>query len=173
MEYRFDIPLGGLKRDFPEQLLETSYSRDLDSIWPINGKLRRMPGRVKLVTNALDSTSVVGMGNLSKDDGSNYLVACSQEKAYKYNASSGAFDSIHSGSDFTGGRADLFDYTNFFDSGGTNEILVITNGIDEVKKWTGSGNIDALDGSPAKCKYLEVFKEYLFQGYTIECCKLH
>jgi hypothetical protein len=168
MEYPFDIPLGGLKRDFPEQLLETSYSSDLDGVWPINGKLRRMPGKVKLVSNALDSTSVQGMANFSKDDGSNNLIACTQEKIYKHNAGSGTFDSIHSGSDFTGGRANLFDYAPFYDSGSTNEILVITNGVDEIKKWTGSGNIDTLGGSPAKCKYLEVFKDYLFQGYTVE-----
>lgn len=168
MEYPFNIPLGGLKKDIPEQLLGSQYSKDLDSVWPINGKLRRMPGRVKLVSNPLDSTACVGIGNFTKDDGTNKLVACSQEKAYEYNAGSGAFDSIHSGSDFTGGAADYFDYASFWDSGSTNEIMVITNGVDELKKWTGSGNIDTLAGSPAKCKYLEVFKDYLFQGYTIE-----
>jgi hypothetical protein len=55
----------------------------------------------------------------------------------------------------------------FFDSSGA-EILVIGNGIDENRKWTGTGNISTLLGTPPKTKYFEVYKNYLFNLYTTE-----
>lgn len=156
-------PLGGLKLDFPSQLLSREYSPSLNGVWPFNGRLRRIPGKQQLSSVAMDTSGgVMGMVLWKKDDGSSYFVACSQDKAYQYNATSGLFDSIHTGSDFSGGDADLFDFVPNFDSAGS-EIIVITNGVDNIKKWTGTGRIADLGGSPDKAKYLENYENYLIK----------
>ena len=166
-ELNYDIPpLGGLKRDLPSQLLERHYSPSLNAVWPFNGRIRRMPGKKQLSSVALDTSGgVQGMYMLELDDGSAAFVACSREKAYQYNAVSGIFDSLHTSSDsgFTGGEADLFDFAPFFDSAGT-EILVLTNGVDSIKKWLGTGYIEDLGGTPDKCKYLEPYQNYLMKA---------
>jgi hypothetical protein len=161
----YDLPpLGGLKKDIPAHLLQREASHSLNGVWPFNGKIRRIPGKGQLSTVALDTSGgVMEMKLFELYDGSEYLVACTQDKSYKYNAASGTFDSIHTGSNFSGGDSAFFDMAPFFDSAGA-EILVITNGVDELKKWTGTGTIAALGGSPDKCKYLEVYQNYLFRA---------
>jgi len=156
-------PLGGLKQDLPSHLLDRHFSPSLNGMWPIKGKIRRIPGKNRLVDTALDASGgVMGIYQWNLDNGTSYLVAVTQDKTYYFNA--GAFTEIQpTAGDFTGGNADLFDMIPFFDSAGA-DILVITNGVDNIKKWTGTGDIADLGGSPAKCKYLEVYKNYLFKA---------
>lgn len=42
-----------------------------------------------------------------------------------------------------------------------NRILTYTNGVDAIRKWTGSGNDADLGGTPPKCKFLLYFSSYL------------
>lgn len=41
------------------------------------------------------------------------------------------------------------------------QILVITNGVDVMHKWTGSGNTSALGGTPPKAKFVQEYQTYL------------
>ena len=43
----------------------------------------------------------------------------------------------------------------------TKRTLCITNGIDNIRKWTGSGNTSDLGGSPPVAKFIEEYKTYL------------
>jgi hypothetical protein len=43
-------------------------------------------------------------------------------------------------------------------------ILCVTNGIDNVRKWTGSGNTADLGGSPPVAKFIQEYKTYLVCG---------
>lgn len=153
-------PLGGLKKDLPSHLVPRHFAPSANGLWSINGKIRRIPGKKRLVDTALDSSGgVMGLYQWDLDNGTSYFVAITQDKTFYFNA--GSFTDIQPAADFTGGNADLFDLIPFFDSSG-NDILVITNGVDSIMKWTGTGDIAALGGSPTKAKYLEVYKNYLF-----------
>lgn len=155
-------PLGGLKLDIPAHMLQRESSASLNGVWPFNGRIRRIPGKDQLSTVALDTSGgVMGLHLFELYDGSKTVVACTQDKAYKYNGASGTFDSIHTGSDFSGGETAFFDMAPYFDSAGA-EILVMSNGVDSIKKWTGTGTIADLGGTPTKAKYLEVYQNYLF-----------
>ena len=40
-------------------------------------------------------------------------------------------------------------------------ILCVTNGINDIRKWTGTGNTAVLGGSPPKAKFIQEYKTYL------------
>jgi hypothetical protein len=162
MRLQYPIPpLGGLKTDLPSHLLDRHFSPSLNGVWFMNGKIRRIPGKLRLVDDALDSSGgVMGLYHWVRDSGNAILFAVTQDRAYYYTGT--VFTEIQpADGDFTGGSADLFDIVPSFDASG-NEILVITNGVDPIRKWTGTGDIAVLAGSPTKAKYLEVYKNYLF-----------
>jgi hypothetical protein len=186
-------PLGGLKKDLPSQLLQRHYSPDLNAVWHLNGKIRRMPGLAKFAS-ILDSGGVQGIHQFELDNDQDPIVAATRTTVYKIESTGQQFvtvdtgdritvgpdddyvtvgedtlgwASIHDSSAFTGGAGDFVEMVPFFDSSGA-EILVIGNGIDENRKWTGTGNISTLAGSPPKTKYFEVYKNYLFNLYTTE-----
>lgn len=186
-------PLGGLKKDLPSQLLQRHYSPDLNAMWHLKGKIRRMPGLTKFAS-IMDSSGVQGIFQFELDNGQDAIVASTRTTVYKISETgvqyvtvndgdritvgpdddyvtvgegSLGWTSIHDSSAFTGGQADFVDMISFFDSSGA-EIAIIGNGIDENRKWTGTGNISTLLGSPPKTKYFEVYKHYLFNLYTVE-----
>jgi len=45
-------------------------------------------------------------------------------------------------------------------------ILCITNGVDVIQKYTGTGTCSALGGTPPKAKYMMEFDEYLLLAYV-------
>ena len=160
-------PLGGLKQDLPAQLLPRHFTPDASGVWPVDGRIRRIFGKQKFSTTQLAGGAVMLLQQFWKEDSSNALVAVSQDKAYKYNSSTGAFDSIQDGTDFTGSANDHFSAEAFLDNAAA-EILVITNYLDAMRKWTASGAISALGGTPPKAKFLCRYANYLIAGFTNE-----
>lgn len=49
-----------------------------------------------------------------------------------------------------------------------NRVMVYTNGVDAIRKYTGTGNDANLGGTPPKCRYLIDFKGYLVLAYVID-----
>jgi hypothetical protein len=160
-------PLGGLKQNLPPQLLQRHFSPDLSGLWPKDGRIRRIPGKQKFSATQLAGGAVKLLKQFWKENSDNYLVGISQDKAYKYNTATSAFDSIQDGTDFTGTANDHFSAEAFLDDAAA-EIFVITNYKDEMRKWTGAGAIAALDGAPPKAKFLCRYANYLMAGFTNE-----
>jgi len=102
-----------------------------------------------------------------KEDGNSWLIGISQDKAYKYNTGTKAYDSIQDGTDFTGTANNPFSTASFFDAS-SDEIFIITNYKDAIRKWTGAGAIADLGGTPPKAKYLNVYANFLMLGFTEE-----
>ena len=186
-------PLGGLKKDLPSQLLQRHFSPDLNAVWHTNGIIRRMPG-LERFAGQVDESGVQGIFQFEMDSGEDVILASTQEKVYKIEATGKQYvtvgtgdritvgpdddyvtvgegtlgwTSIHDSTDFTGSAGDWVDMISFFDSSGA-EIAIIGNGVDDNRKWTGTGNISSLLGSPPKTKYFTVYKNYLFNLYTVE-----
>ena len=103
-----------------------------------------------------DETQIMGYGTLTLDDGSSYMVRASKDEIEKYNSATSDWVSI-ADANLTGGNDDLVEFTTVTESG----FLIITNGVDKVRKWTGSGNNSALSGDPPKAKYCEYLSPYL------------
>ncbi|MBI4397415.1 MAG: hypothetical protein HY548_09985 [Elusimicrobia bacterium] len=63
----------------------------------------------------------------------------------------------------TGTTQDRFDFAYPLLSGA--KIMTMTNGIDAIRKYTGTGNTAALGGSPPLAKYMVAFGDYLVLAY--------
>lgn len=160
-------PLGGLKQDLPPQLLQRHFSPSLSGVWPVDGRIRRIPGKQKHSTTQLAGGAVMCLRQFYKEDSNSWLVGISQDKAYKYNTGTKAYDSIQDGTDFTGTANDPFSTASFFDAS-SDEILIITNYKDTIRKWSGAGAIAELGGTPPKAKCLNVYANFLMLGFTEE-----
>lgn len=123
-------------------------------------ELRKRPGKTKYGTVAISGGQIMGLGKLELNNGSTFLVRTSKTKIEKYNTGTSAWDSI-SIVDFSGGNDDLFFFTNASENG----LLIITNGVNVIRKWTGSGNTAALGGSPPKAKYCTYLSPYLLLAH--------
>ncbi len=91
-------------------------------------------------------------------DGVKYNIRVGLDKVERYNATSSAWVDI-TGTDLTGDSDNLVDSAVPLLSG--NTILVISNGVDVLRKWTGTGNTAALGGTPPVAKFIQEYKTYL------------
>lgn len=124
------------------------------------GELRKRPGKTVLNEIVADSTQIMGLGKLELPS-SKRLVRASKAKLEVLNTSADTWDSI-ANTAFSGGDDDFFDFTDATESG----LLIITNGVDKIRKWTGSGNAALLGGTPPFAKYCTYLSPYVLIGYT-------
>lgn len=66
----------------------------------------------------------------------------------------------------TGTPADLFDFC--FPLIGGDKHLVYTNGVDDIRKWSGTGDDEVLGGTPPLAKFMTSYNDYVLLAYTIE-----
>lgn len=126
-------------------------------------ELAKKPGKTKYGSIAIsDATQIMGLGKLETNTGLKYLYRVSKAKLEKYNTTTGAWDDVGGGSDFSGGDDDFFSFAVCSE----NKYIAVTNYINVIRKHTGSGNTTALGGSPPKCKFMEYLSPYLLLAYT-------
>lgn len=94
--------------------------------------------------------------------GVGYNVRVGPTKVEKYNTGTLVWDDI-SGSALTAANTDPVDFAMPLLSG--QRILCITNNIDAIRKYTGTGNTSDLGGTPPTCKYMSEYKDYLVLAY--------
>lgn len=124
------------------------------------GLLRKRPGKTQQGAQTPDSDQVTGYGVLETSDGSKYLLRSSKRKI-QYLTGAGAWSTISIIS-YTGGDSDFFDFANVSES----NLIISTNYVNAMYKWTGSGNQVLLGGSPPKAKYLTYLSPYVLAAYT-------
>ncbi|RLC88228.1 MAG: hypothetical protein DRJ03_03525 [Chloroflexi bacterium] len=91
-------------------------------------------------------------------EGTKYNVRIGRDNIENYNSGTSSWDDI-TGSALTGSTNDLVDTAVPLLSG--KRILCITNGIDAIRKWTGTGNTAALGGTPPVAKFIQEYQTYL------------
>lgn len=128
---------GVIKIYAPDQIPDYSF-QDVLNVKFKNGKASASDGWVAFAS-PLDSRTMHG-DEFFKRDGSEFLVAFSLTTAYQYNAGIGPFQSIQDANPFSGNADEFFDTDTGFD------IFVMTNGLNPVRKWTGSGTLSLLGG---------------------------
>lgn len=95
------------------------------------------------------SSAIQHVNTYTQLDGDSYLMGCTLTGLYYYSEASGAWSTISS-SAFTGTSMDYFCSTTF------NDLFIVTNGKDNIKKWNGS-TLANLGGSPPLAKWLIPF----------------
>lgn len=91
-------------------------------------------------------------------EGTHFNVRVSLSKIQKFNLGTSNWIDIQYAA-LTGTTDDLVDIAIPLLTG--KQILVITNGVNVLHKWTGSGNTAALGGSPPKAKFIQEYQTYL------------
>jgi hypothetical protein len=80
----------------------------------------------------------------------------------QYNTGTLVWDDI-TGTALTATNTDPVDFAMPLLSG--QRILCITNGVDAIRKYTGTGNTADLGGSPPVCKFMTEYKDYTVLAY--------
>ncbi len=122
--------------------------------------MRKRPGKAFLGGQISDASHITGYGKLELSSGSKHLVRTSKTAFERFNTSTLAWDSI-SNTPFTGGDEDFFSMVNVTE----DDLLIVTNYVDAIRKWPGSGNNAALGGSPPRAKYGCYLSPYILLAY--------
>jgi hypothetical protein len=153
------LPAKGIDYSVPSTFIadQNSFSKNM---YYYRGELRKRPGKV-LVGEAISGGQIMGFGIFEGNTGIKYAIRASKTKIEKYNTSTLAWESISS-SDLGGGDDDQINMAMVTEE----QILAVTNWINVIRKWIGSGNTAALGGNPPKAKYAAYLSPYLLLAYT-------
>lgn len=123
----------------------------------------KRPGKTLYGATAIaDATQIMGLGVMELPT-IKYLIRVSKAKLEKYNTTTEDWESIALTA-FNGGDEDFFSFANVVES----ELIAITNGVDRIRKWVGSGNNALLGGTPPYAKYMTYLSPYLLLAHLIE-----
>lgn len=161
-----------LKQYTPLPVKGIDFSKPATFLDPANGfpknmryyraTLRKRPGKSDVGSVVEDHSPIMGLGLLDLGaQGIKYAVRNSRTRIEKFNTSLLDWESI-SNTPFAGGADDYFSYATVTESG----LLIITNFIDRIRKWDGSGNTALLGGNPPKAKYCTYLSPYLIIAYV-------
>lgn len=125
------------------------------------GLLRKRPGKTQQGAQTPDSDQITGYGVLETSDGSKYLLRSSKRKIQALNTGTGVWTTISIIS-YAGGDNDFFDFANV----PASNLIISTNYVNAMYKWTGSGNQALLGGTPPKAKYLTYLSPYVLAAFT-------
>ncbi len=150
-------PFNGLSVMRGGGLLPPTFSPDCLNVDFKQNEIWSTDGTTKYNATALDEQPT-GIYEYRQFDGSIYMMIHTKDKVYKYNTSTDAYD------DITGGTLGLTD-TDLVSGVTFTDLYIFTDYINNIKQWTGTGNISDLGGSPPKAKYLTVYKNKLVAAY--------
>jgi len=159
---------GGLDVSLDAVLLADKRSPNLNCVRYQHGVLKRDLGWRQFAP-AIDGTPML-LDTFYLVDGTEYFLLFDQTQAYLYSTTTGEFSAISGSNVFTGDDDNLFDSTITYTSAGT-DIYVVTNGNDNIQKYTGSAWAD-LDGCVAEgitaARQVVSYYNHLFLGFTTE-----
>lgn len=147
-------PSSGLDYSIPSTLADRRHGFPKNArYW--RGEVKKRPGKTKYGTVGV-TNQVMGFGELRTSSGTNYILRASKTQLQKFNTSTNEWDNITS-TPFTGGNENFFQFANVSENG----IILITNGVDNIRQWNGSGNNSLLGGGPGKAKYITYVTPYV------------
>lgn len=154
------LPVKGIDFSVPGSFIENQQAFAKNMRYE-KGLLRGRPGKTDRGAQTPDADQVMGYGVLEHSSGSKYLIRASKRRIQKYNTGTSAWETISIIS-YAGGDEDFFSFANVTES----NLIVSTNYINAMYKWSGSGNQALLGGSPPKAKYLAYLSPYLLAAHT-------
>ncbi|MDD4924286.1 MAG: hypothetical protein PHF74_05575 [Dehalococcoidales bacterium] len=154
-QYHIFSPIGGIKQNLPGILLNDVFAEESENMIYRDGMVQRMQGRGSLYTDTI-TDPILMLTQYRKRSGTKYLMAATKDNVYYRGAAT--WTDITGATAFTGDADDIWSFCHF------NDTFVFTNGVDPIKKWTGSSNVVVLGGSPNVSKYLTEYYRYLILG---------
>lgn len=147
--------INGLDVSAPAEFIRDNASPNVQNFFVDRAVLTKRSGTTEFGATASEQLQY---GTEFEREGTKFNVRIGLTKIQRYNVGTQAWVDIQ-GSALTGSATDIVDTAVPLLS--SKEILCITNGIDAIQKWTGSGNTADLGGTPPKGKYIQEYKTYL------------
>jgi hypothetical protein len=152
------LPILGQDFSIPSTILNDRSSFGRNCFFDM-GIIKQREGLGKYSSDAM-SSAILEFGRFQKSNLTLLMTRFSATKSEVYNAGADTWDDItKSGTDWT-----TIDGTNYYDTAVHIDTLMITNGRDNIQKYTGTGLCVDLGGSPPKAKYIETVGEYVLLG---------
>jgi hypothetical protein len=123
------------------------------------GRVIKVGGYRRVNATALSGAPIVGAFEYVQSGGTKIWIVGTTTRLFKKAFGDSAFVDITGGTPLTGTANDFHSFATHKDT------LIITNGVDAVKKWTGTGDIANLGGSPPVARVVEVFQNHVVLGY--------
>jgi len=150
------LPVKGLVVDRPGEFIDAQSHSANKNVRVKRNVVENRPG-TDSVGSSLEER-VQRIFELETEDGNTHLIRVGITKVEKLNKTTNVWGSI-AHAVLTGIATNQVDYAFPLLSG--DRIVVFTNGVDAIRKYTGTGNDADLGGSPPKCKFMESFGGYL------------
>lgn len=153
--YTIPAPVNGLEVAVPGSLIDTRSTPNCKNVEINRYLIRKKRGGAAL--GASLGERVLGFGGF-QENAVNYLVRVGPTKVEALDAAGTAWASI-ANAPLTGGDDSTVDFAFPLLAG--TKIMVFTNYLNAIRKWTGTGNDADLGGTPPKAKYMLNFRGYL------------
>lgn len=154
------IPAQGIDWSLPSTFISdrSGFSKNMRFL---RNEMVKRPGKTTYGSDISDASPIMGLSKLELNSGVKLLIRNSTTKIDKYNTTTEAWEDIGD-LDFTGSEDEFFSYANVAENG----LILISNGKNAIKKWTGSGDISSLGGLPPKAKYMTYLTPYIVLAHT-------
>lgn len=178
-------PRGGLRYDLPADLIASTEMSDCRNVFFEDGLIKKRYGYSKMGSNLPLSGAIMGSDQFYDFKGNNWLIVVTENQIYKWLPASKKWDSMGDGSGaygagaygagaygtqadtFDGNDEDFFSYDYIRKTTETDPWWIMTNGVNPIKKFTGTGTIsDLISDYPSGvtsllAKFIIEFKDYL------------
>lgn len=149
----------GLDVSTPSDYISEQSATEVQNFYLDRGLLTKRRGTTARGSAIGGTDKEIMYGLEFKREGTLYNVRIGLDHIERYNVGTAAWVDITGSSTLTGDASDLIDVAIPLLS--SARILCITNSVDSILKWTATGNVSALGGSPPKCKFIQEYKGYL------------
>lgn len=157
------LPVKGINLSIPRTFLGDGFAFPQNLQYD-RGDLRKRAGRSALGSITLGAHKVLHLTTQQVSTGSLRLFRMTKKNLQRYNTITGAWDDL-TGTDLTGTETDFFSDCVVTES----DLFLFTNrGIDNIRKYDGSGNSADLGGSPPKCRYMDYITPYVMLGFIVQ-----
>lgn len=157
-----DLPSAGLDVSKPAEYIDVRNFRDVQNMEYNQFEISKRLGKFALGSSLAER--IQGIKQLQV--GSNYyIVRIGLTKTELLDQNANTWSNIGHAV-WTGTSADRLDFAFPILTGA--KIMVMTNGVDAIRKYTGAGNTAVLGGSPPLARYCVAYGGYLVLFYTTE-----
>jgi hypothetical protein len=154
------IPINGLDVSKPGEYIDSRATPDCQNITITRSTIEKRWGTGSLGDSL--GERVLALAELERG-GTTYFVRIGATEAETYNKTTGVWSSILA-APLTASDTDRVDVA--YPQLSALRTMVWTNGVDAIKKFTGSGNAASLGGTPPICKYLIDYGGYLILAWV-------
>jgi hypothetical protein len=148
----------GINVEIPAEYLDDNSLRNSINFEINRNLVRKRGGETALGSASTGSETQIMVGREFTREDVKYNVRVGLDKIDRYNTATSAWNTI-STTDLTGATTDI--HTTAIPVLSGKRILCITNNKDAIQKWTASGDVTVLAGSPPVCKFIQEYKTYL------------